>query len=394
MIRCWIAFVDMLGLQCFLTPENNVITRYIALFRNGDSAHQYLKALKWACVYLDVPTPWASDPSVLQTLRGVKKITRSARRAKPILTWNQIELLVRRAFQVGEAEVGTIMALSTVFMFRVPSECLPLCQNSEHSKIQAIMEGDRPALLVTLASRKNLPQGSQLIRRCVCIRERKVLCPVHSLHDHLQRFKRFGPGRIFTTSAAAFQKVMRRLIATGGEPFAGIRPEDCGSHILRRSSANELMRRGSSLGQIMHAAQWGGGGFLSYLLKADVNKEAIFDCMVAESDSDDERSERRDTRRSVARPGSAHPRPARSGDPFFEVPALGDSGEAISPTPEVDYEALFRVAVARPPTPPPQAPAKRPAASSSSESSPSKQAQKSMLDFVRHRDPFSMDEFS
>ena len=272
------------------------------------------------------------------------------KRSKVILSWEQIGRLVTGARYRNEMEVATVMVLSTSFMFRIPSECLPLCIKGTHSSVIAVVDGGRPALKVTLASRKNLQSGSVMVRRCVCGQKRNILCPVHALHDYLHVQPRTG--RLFSLSAAAFIKVVRELISSGSAAFSGVVSADCTSHLFRRASANELMRRGRSLGQIMHAGQWGGGGFLSYLLKADVDTEAAFDCMVDESDSDEGPSGgKRAARRRDARPWfdadgeSADPSTAAAmaaADPFsveFEQP------RERSPSPEIargDFASIFR----------------------------------------------------
>ena len=351
-IRCWMSFVSLLGLTCFLSPSESVVIKYIAIFRNGDTAAQYLKTLKWFCVYARYPTPWATSASVKQVLNGSKKLTRKNRvkRSKVVLTWEQIERLVQGARQRSELEVATVMVLSTSFMFRIPSECIPLCIKGTHSSVEAVMDGGRPALKVTLASRKNLQTGSVMVRRCVCGSRRNILCPVHALQDYLHAQPRTG--RLFSISQAAFIKVVRSLIGSGSAAFADIASADCTSHMFRRSSANELMRRGRSLGQIMHAGQWGGGGFLSYLLKADVDAEAAFDCMIAASDSDDEPNRTgRAVRRPAARPwfdaegksAQQSPAPAAaSADPFS---VIVQQPRERSPSPEIardDFTSIFR----------------------------------------------------
>ena len=96
-MKCWLSFVELLELECFLSPPVDVVLKFISVFRNAASAQQYLKALRWICIYTRYPTPWANDPSVLQTLRGARKLTQARKRAKPILSWAQIEALVNRA---------------------------------------------------------------------------------------------------------------------------------------------------------------------------------------------------------------------------------------------------------------------------------------------------------
>jgi len=261
--------------------------------------------------------------------------------------------------------VATVMVLATSFMFRVPSECLPLCSRSAHSSVQAIEDGGRPALLVTLASRKNLPKGSEMIRRCICLSGRKILCPVCELRDHLGRFHKRGPGRLFDISAAAFTKVLRRLILTGRSLFPGVVAEECSSHIFRRSSANELLRRRTPLGQIMRAGQWGGGGFLHYLLQTEIDREATFECMVDGSDSEGEDLPRPKRAHRVQQPLST----ARTSlpDPFAtSLPAEGPlafpsaSAEESFAIVEPDFGSIFGRARRVP-----GSPARQPASSSS-----------------------------
>ena len=138
----------------------------------------------------------------------------------------------------------------------------------------------------------------------------------------------------------------------------------------------ELMRRKTPLGQIMRAGQWGGGGFLSYLLQTEVDSEAVFDCMVDGSDSDGE-PPRKSTKKS-ANQKAIQPSRERLPDPFalLETPQANPGLRqdfSASPIPEIaepDYTSIFGRARRLPGSPNRGAPAVQPTRS------PAKKSQK------------------
>ena len=66
----------MLGTNDYLSPSEETILAYIAIFRNGNSCAKYLEAIRWAQRIVRKPCLWNTD-SVLQCLRGLKKVTKS-----------------------------------------------------------------------------------------------------------------------------------------------------------------------------------------------------------------------------------------------------------------------------------------------------------------------------
>ena len=77
MLRCFIAFAAVglfYGGVLSATPEDMLM--YVGLFRNADSAAQYIKAVRWMYTYLNCEISWDS-PKLKQSLRGGHKLQKA-----------------------------------------------------------------------------------------------------------------------------------------------------------------------------------------------------------------------------------------------------------------------------------------------------------------------------
>ena len=116
-----------------------------------------MKHLRWAHRFLRLSSTW--DSSVLaQVRRG------AAKGGPPPRPWLALQAdSVRRLVQIakdrGDMEQAAILAIGRLFLFRVPSECLPLQVSGDHSTIQL----EDAVAVVTLSSRKHT-RGPSLLR--------------------------------------------------------------------------------------------------------------------------------------------------------------------------------------------------------------------------------------
>ena len=131
-----------------------------------------------------------------------------------------------------------------------------------------------------LSSRKNVPEGSLLKRKCWCDAAQSLLCPVHVIWNYIAKFEvgmqvfaGISPGRTIGT--------LRHYI---GLPEANL--YRC--HDIRRGHGDDMRASASSLFQILEAGQWkpGSVAFQSYLnleaLETDAALQAALDASSSE----------------------------------------------------------------------------------------------------------------
>ena len=161
--------------------------------------------------------------------------------------------------------MATVYAVARLFLFRVPSECLPLQRHGEHSRIE--LQDDE--VCITLFRRKNCRKPSLIRRKCVCTNEGKLLCAVCRLKGWLSQ-PRVG-NDIFRISPNTFQRYLRHDIG-----HAGIsNPHLFGSHAFRRGMARDIVLAGGSLATLLLAGQWSSGAYRAYLQSQAIDEHAI-----------------------------------------------------------------------------------------------------------------------
>ena len=261
---------------------------YIALFRKAQSCEKYLSALRWAHTKLRRENTWYTD-SVKQCIKGARKHQRHDAPETEFVyaDWKLQERLVRHAFSALEFEQALAYILAGQFLLRVQDECVPLRWNelATHSKIEVSqVPGGPSSIVLSLKSRKNMPGGSKLIRKCLCSQTaRHILCPVCALRDH---FRRFGgeSGRVFKQlTYSSFSKVLRDHVTQLRVPSAHAYT----SKVFRRGSAMQLVKSGGSLAEVLTAGQWRSPAFLMYVAKSEVDECAVFQAMALADESSD-----------------------------------------------------------------------------------------------------------
>ena len=132
--------------------------------------------------------------------------------------------------------MAALIAISRLFLLRVPSEGVPLEWNGDHSSIQ--VEGGTAWL--TLMRRKNLNRPSVLERHCCCQASGRHLCAIHWLH--YLRENSTHDGKLFNLTAQGFLSSVRRLAEARGFENAS----KIGTHSFRRGMSEDIFSSGTS----------------------------------------------------------------------------------------------------------------------------------------------------
>ena len=109
-------------------------------------------------------------------------------------------------------EQAAMMATARHFLFRVPSECVPLQIKGDHSEIT--FEADE--VIIVLSSRKNSRSPSVLRKACCCKSSGRELCSFHWLRECISVAQAVGRERIFTKTAAEFVTSLRAYASAMG----------------------------------------------------------------------------------------------------------------------------------------------------------------------------------
>ena len=275
-IRCWAAFNDAMGVQIHFPATEDLVLKYASVFANHDTMLQYLKHLRWAHRFLRMPCSW-DTPSVRQAVRGLRK-NMTAPRPKVALTSETVLKLIRLAEMQGEQEVAALMAISRLFLLRVPSEGVPLEWDGQHSKVT--VSGDTATILLT--RRKNSAVPTEMVRQCCCSSSTRRMCAVHwigRIREHVSE-----SGRMFSLSSREFLSTVRRLALELGVPHHA----QIGTHAFRRGMAQDIIDAGGSLSVLLRAGQWNSNAFLRYLREAQPQEAAVAQTVINLSDSEDE----------------------------------------------------------------------------------------------------------
>ena len=282
-MRTWIAFAGALAFSP-LQPNVLDVLAFIGVFHNAFSAEKYVQAAKWMCTYAGRQVDVFSHPKVAQALRGAKKRTLRAgiRRQPEQIPWGLLVRLVGHAWIRKEYEVAVAYVLASMFLLRCQSELIPLLFDGEdtHSSISFCLS-DSPSVSVFLKSRKNMPCGSRMTRKCMCPTWESIR-PVHIFVRYLAITRRRAKGRVFKFSYASFTNILRAHLSHLGV----LRAQFFTTKAFRRGTLQQMVKAGSSLGQILTAGQWNSTAFMVYLQNSDINEEAVFQAL--DDMSDDE----------------------------------------------------------------------------------------------------------
>ena len=105
---------------------------------------------------------------------------------------------------------------------------------------------------------------------------RHALCPVHAFEQWCRESRQM-PGRVFRgLDYTRFVRAFRLHLAALNVPDAA----NYTSHGFRRGTAQEMLRNGSRLAEILTAGDWRSPAFLAYLETAEIEEGAVLDILV------------------------------------------------------------------------------------------------------------------
>ena len=199
---------------------------------------------------------------------------------------NEINRLILLAYELGDPEFGVMSTLAYHYLFRVPSECLPLEMGTAAEAVDKLPESRHSSvyiangrLHVRLKERKNRPQGSLLIRECACaaVLESR-LCPVHCF-DWQQPCT--GEKLLTLTTGQARHRLRRyaTMLALPGADRVTLK-------VFRASRATNLALQGRPIHHILEAGEWRSAAMLKYVSPDALDTGSLLTQSVLEEDSD------------------------------------------------------------------------------------------------------------
>ena len=285
--RAWHAFATkvLAGHGSCMPPSVDALVSWSALFKSHRTYSNYVSKLRTACELLRVPTESTHHPSVKGAAKAIQK-REPPPRVRKALGQKLVGKLTELALLEGDRRSCALYLLSYSFLLRVQSEAMPMLMGApelagrelepgRHSRL--CCAGDR--LELVLARRKNRPHGSRLVRHCSCPAASRV-CPVHRLRSW---FEDIRPGPLFAGVSAqwALAELRRRLGLLGVAD-----PAQYTLHSLRRGKAQDLLRAGGRLVDILRAGEWTSAAFAEYLDLEELDGAAELEAHLAESGSD------------------------------------------------------------------------------------------------------------
>ena len=275
-VRCWAAFADAMRFETHFPATETFVVRYCAVFGRAGTLGTYMQHLRWAHRFLWRSNAWHTDV-VSQVIRGIRK-SPTPPRLRLALQAQDVRKLVKRAVARGDVEMAALLSVGRAFLFRMPSECIPLQLAGEHSEV--VIEGE--VLKITLARRKCSSVPSLLERHCCCARSGRSLCAVHQMAPILELARQSGSDRLFSLTAPVFQRRMRELAAACEIPHH----DKLGTHALRRGMARDIIDAGGSLAVLLRAGDWKSASYIKYLWESQFEERAAADLLIDHSDSE------------------------------------------------------------------------------------------------------------
>ena len=293
-LRAWHQFaVHVLGYEprATLPPSSGAdVEKFIAVFRNGATAGNYVGFVKWTCVHLHLPVDWYTT-AIAATLKGARKLNLQQRGGalseKHLLSQEQLHQVVSLADLRRNHDFARAALVFYEFLLRIQSEGLPLqrgCSNEavaldpcRHSAVWVVQD---KLACVRLMRRKHRPQGSLLKRPCSCRKTGRQFCVVHRCTEAVADCA--VGARLWHFTAAAFQIQLRQylvLLGTRGAQSYTLKS-------FRAGKATALAAAGASVGQILLAGEWKSQAFLRYVDTDVVDEAAVLATALCDSDAE------------------------------------------------------------------------------------------------------------
>lgn len=236
----WLEYISIVhGMDnCAFPPVLDDILGWSLTFRCLGTFGNYLTHLRAACCAWGHPPPPVGDPVIKRAMNAVAK--RQLHTPKPKLAIQRTMLrnmLDRDRHKEADMDHAMLWLMAYTWLLRVPSEALPVVKVSEDyvpsGDEQSIIWRDGDTICLQLRRRKNLPQGSGVIKRgCTCSGCPRT-CPVHILWDTYMEDLPLGAAPFSAITEAAARKKIRERLKALGVPQC----ELYGTHDFRRGHA-------------------------------------------------------------------------------------------------------------------------------------------------------------
>ena len=274
-IRCYAAFCDALGVDVHFSAEERRAIQFSCVFRSAATYEQYLKMLRFAHKLLHLDNSWYTD-TVKQVQKGMAKSIQEFR-PKPALLSRD----ARRMIQIGtgdnDADLAAIVAVSRLFLLRVPSEAIPLQWSGAHSRVELTATQAK----ITLMRRKNCATPSTLTRDFCCASSGRALCAVHWLH---QLWSTKSSSNVFAMTTSRLRKAIKNVAMRAAVPDW----QNLGTHAFRRGMAQDILDHGGHLSVLLQAGGWSSSAYLHYLRDSQVHDVVVGQAVINLSDSEPE----------------------------------------------------------------------------------------------------------
>lgn len=222
-----------------------------------------------------------NHPALARAKRGLRKNETFVARPRLFIRRKMVREILLWVPEGNDSlyRVAVLFALTYAFLLRLPSEALPIALDSTDSAGQAELSIEGDEAVLKLKTRKNRVRGSVLTRKCWC-QTCEVTCPVHLVKKLKDKgisgplFAHISPHR----ALEALKLIMSSLGVQNSEQYR--------THDLRRGHAQDLVESRAPLYEILKAGEWRSPAFLNYLEWNTLEKEAVIQAHVDDSDSD------------------------------------------------------------------------------------------------------------
>lgn len=274
----WAEFCESFKLPHFPVSAGSV-RMFSTFIQHGPTLGKYLQHLRWAQTFLGISNDWWQG-GIQQVVRGALKSTTRLPARRPVLRERTVRAMIRDAEARRDYEIADAFAIARGFLFRVPSEMLPLCIHDAPSGNHRVRCGGSETV-VSLTCRKNDLRPVELRRACVCEKQGRRLCAHHHMCRAVDRARKLRRQRIFSFSYSFLLGMTKYYAARAGVP-------DAGTHGFRRGAAQDMALQGCQLFEILKAGGWRSASFMHYMNAHELEAGACAQLVADRSDSDSE----------------------------------------------------------------------------------------------------------
>ena len=282
-LLCWGDFMGRIfPHHDHLSVEEAHIRAFASIFRNSGSLGQYLSHIRMGIRLAG--GSWSLPPELASSiLRGLKKIT--IHKQAGVLSRDQFRSLIHGILHKDRVDLARFVIVAHHYMHRVQSELFPLQLQGDrenplnwHSSVHI----SRSHISIRYHHRKNAPNGASISRTCICLRDRSEFCGVCALRAQIREVHPSAGDRIFPSiNLHRDLALIRRITVSLGV-------ENISWHSFRRSSAQDMLKSGCTISQIIRSGGWRSGAFVQYLNRRDLDDRAHLNFICHQSDSENE----------------------------------------------------------------------------------------------------------